>query len=345
MIPKEKIYPNLAQTVVSVDSTEYPQKALETPLICEIASDKNDEMCSILSISNDLPHPKKKILLSMEVITEEKIKEIGDSFNSSNRKEPTKFHKFIDSEESPICPVSSQIEDTPKLELPQKMEPKIQPNKKNSKGTLISNKRKKTNDLKKKSHKNQEVCKNSISLKNINTQQKNEMEFTNPKLQGKCRKGGSKQDIKESEYALSFSSGTNLTQTSFDFGFSKVTSCECSMVNKNGGSNQCMFNKKKPKQNQPKVSSLNNLENGKIINNKKKENKRTSKSKKKTKKNSQITKKCCNCGKKSYASNKKKSNLEIPNFIVQPFNKYETILEKRNYESDTRGTLGKLLIQ
>jgi hypothetical protein len=322
---------------VSVENTECPLKSLATPIIHDISTEKKEEMSSLLSISNDLPQPKKKILLSMEVITEEKIKETGDSFNSSNHKDDVQIHKFIDSEESPICPVSSQVQCQELNQVLSKKET-AQPPKKCKKGTLVPNKKKKGTNSKNENKKKHDAFTTSISLKNIGTQNKNDIEKVNHKSQSRCRKKGSKANIKESEYALSFSSGTNLTQTSFDFGFSKVTSCECSLVSKAGVGNQCIFNKKQSKQTNSKNPSLNNLENTKDNNNKNK--KRNTKSKKKSKKNSQATKKCCNCGQKSTKSLKKNTNLEIPNFIVQPFNKYQTILKPRNYDLDQRGTLG-----
>lgn len=324
--------------------TDQHIESLHMPLICSSSNDKKEEVSSLLSVSNDLPQPKRKILLSMEVITEEKIKETGDSFNSSNDKNDKKIEKFLQSEadEKPTYPVSSQASLTKTSNSPKA---NVQPEEPGPKGQgmLISNKKKKPQKTKSStSHTNENNQTTSISLKNICTESKNVLDKPSSKTKSRGKfKSGSSKNIKESEYALSFSSGTNLTQTTFDFGFSKVVSCECSVINKTGGNSKCSMGKKTGKAKNGKICSLTNIENETNFENKKNIKKKAGKSKKKNKRSSQKNKKCGKCGKRSSEGCSKNSNLQIPNFIVQPFNKFEVVLEPRNYDLDQRGTLGK----
>ena len=324
-----------------------PQK--ENDVICNLniglvkdpLNQKEDENSSNISISTEFPRPKKKILLSMEVITEEKMKDGEESYISDIKKENLNIKMFVETEpsEKPGCPVSNKIDED--SENVKKMNRK-KPIKNKTEAVLISNKAKRTCSSKRNKKKNNNTpLQSHCSLRDIETKQ-------NKNKQNTCdlkKKRNSKKSLKdkETDHVLSFSSGTNLTQTTFDFGFSKLGSCECSLVDKANKINKANLNLKMGKSKKSKKSSQTKIEKPKIDNIKKKNSKKSSKAKKKKSKLCEKDQKCCQCGKTS-ENQSRKSLLEIPNFIVQPFNKYEIVLKPRNYDIDSRGTLGNFLI-
>ena len=155
--------------------------------------------------------------------------------------------------------------------------------------------------------------------------------------------GACKPPKNESEKALTFSSGTNLTQNSFDFGFSKVTSCNCCMENSTKVLSERLENEdpkggerlvSKPKKRVITEEREANLgmvlgPNGKSGGNSTQDKNRKSKN--------------CKCLKfaEKKKSSFKESGLAVPNFIVQPFNSPDLLLPRRDYSKDSRGTLGK----
>ena len=314
---------------------------LTTHVAIESFNRKEDESTSSLSISNEFPKPKKKILLSMEVIAEEKLKDSHESYNSERQKQMVKMFIESESQDTPICPVSSKVQAPRKgnLEEIDKGKGKDQKKRGKAKGVLISNKTKRTSSTKGNKKKTGENEKKDRPFRqDADSKENKKREVCSSK--SKCTLMTSN---KESEYALSFSSGTNLTQTTFDFGFSKLGPCECSGFRKTSLNNTQTQNGKFVKNKKDKVESKKNLENP-SNKSKKKMQKKCSKSKLKAKKkNTKCRKdiKCYQCG-KNCESESQNSILEIPNFIVQPFNKFELVLKPRNYKEDERGSLGKV---
>jgi hypothetical protein len=286
---------------------------------------KEDDSTSSLSISAEFPKAKKKILLSMEVITEEKPKDTGESFVSE--KKNIKMFQETTIEDGTTCPVPSATD------LDQYSDKNIFQKQNEKEGIMMNNKIKKNHQKKQKKKENDNPPKPQ--------KEKNQKNSKSKELEIQKKKGQpSKKNIKDkdSDHVLSFSSGTNLTQTTFDFGFSKLGACECSLVDK-FDSNKTDFIKAKIKKNQ-KQNKSKNEKNIQAKVSKKKYSKSKIRSKKKKCSNFQKEKKCCQCGKSSDTSSRN-SVLEVPNFIVQPFNKYDIVLEPRNYDQDQRGTLGK----
>lgn len=276
---------------------------------------------SSLSVSSEFPQPKKKILLSMEVITEEMQKDLSESMMSEQKRAKVKMFLETESQDGVLCPVPSKAElgrNTEQADGPGWEE---QCKQKAKDARLVANKPRKSG---------QEVGK-GVCEENGKTRFKSfcEKEFQSKKL--------SKEQVpkkaKEAEHVLSFSSGTNLTQTTFDFGFSKLGSCECSEQVRTSKSGKEKATRMAMKVKTSKSGSTNI---------KKKSQKKTTKTKNKTKKTKGTfskNQKCCQCG-KSTQETARNSILEVPNFVVQPFNKYETVLKPRKYELDQRGTLG-----
>ena len=319
-------------------------KAIKTEKSLSICSQKNSPCClnigivkdelnkkeegsSNISLSSEFPRPKKKILLSMEVITEEKMRDGEESYISDIKKENLNVKMFVETEPSP--------ENQNLIDNHQK---KKENNKEEA--VLISNKGKRTCSSKINKKKVKTPLESHCSLRDIESKEiKNKQNISESR-----KKRNSKKSLKEKEtdHVLSFSSGTNLTQTTFDFGFSKLASCECSLVDKNNKTNinlkmEMEKNKKTKKGIQTKG------EKPEIENIKKKTSKKKPKLKKKKSKLCEKDQKCCQCGKRS-KNQSRKSLLEIPNFIVQPFNKYDIVLKPRNYDKDSRGTLGNYFI-
>jgi hypothetical protein len=278
---------------------------------------KEDESTSSLSISTDFPKPKKKILLSMEVITEEKPKDTSESYISDQKNR--KIQMFQETEEGIKCPLQSEAD----------LEIESMGRKKEKEGVLVSNKVKKA------------CAKKNKKKENLISQKENKKKSEAQKKKCQMNKKNGKE--KNSDHVLSFSSGTNLTQTTFDFGFSKLGSCECSLVDKNDPK-KSEFLKSKLKKNKKTCSQKSEkiLQTSTNKINKKKSSKSKLKIKKKKISNCQNDKKCCQCGKASTTS-PRNSVLEVPNFIVQPFNKFDIELQPRNYDKDQRGTLGIIL--
>lgn len=155
--------------------------------------------------------------------------------------------------------------------------------------------------------------------------------------------GACKPPKNESEKALTFSSGTNLTQNSFDFGFSKVTSCNCCMENSTKVLSERLENtdvmgverlvtKQNKRIDTEKGGHNLGMGHGPNMDNSTQDKNRKSKN--------------CKCLKfaEKKKSSFKESGLAVPNFIVQPFNSPDLLLPKRDYSKDSRGTLGKLRI-
>lgn len=212
---------------------------------------KLDSLSGQIEVSTEPPRPKKKILLSMEVITEER----GIDSKCSSRLDGDLDRKQAGKQNSAV-------------KVSELKQPNVSPYKANVNNT------------------------------NINPCDKN-----------------------DSEKALSFSSGTNLTQHSFDFGFSKIISSQCE-TEANGDSKKNTL-KKDDKGENIKTKTVCQIEGSK-------DDKNGSKNASKKRNN----------GVKKTRLSLKDSEMTVPNFIVQPFNSPDLLLPKRNYSNDTKGTLG-----
>lgn len=247
---------------------------------------------------SDCPCPKKKILLSMEVITEEKQKDISESNVSDlDNHQHNKKKQLIPEHYFPDQPCS-----------PKNKNNCVKINESNSQTDQSTNK-----------------------LDQINAQLPINKKEEIPKLNI-----NKKTQEKESTGMLSFSSGTNLTQTSFDFGFSKFSICEC---NKNGDKQKQLtisqdkinharnlFSKKSEDSPLPH-HNVNTMEVKEFL----------------TPLNDDKSRDVNNHGCSCKCSNIQDSDLSAADFIVQPFNKMDTYLPPRDYANNNKGTLGRFL--
>ena len=324
---------------------------------------KEDESTSSLSTSNEFPRPKRKILLSMEVITEEKPRDMSESFNSENEKQINEYMNCFRGVNYNDSSISKKAFNercvTIKESDSESVSDSRQQNKRNSEKHNIdlvmpkpeeglSMKRNLDMDL----YNSDNIVSNNTNRDQVNTtvpQTSPNESYNNQRFQ---------KLEKESEDVLSFSSGTNLTQTSFDFGYSKLNSCECSHLQQSPLINKSSFPKlknnnihSKKHANKDLVIDSGVISKGILLserididaNNHKDIDRKGNEvpaieSKGKSKDVCKLDK-ICKCG-KNLKKTIRESLLEIPSFVVQPFNKEELLLAPRNYKSDSRGTLG-----